>query len=126
MACYVCSYMWAAKPAARHRGGAARQPRRALHTAATPRQHLATPPAFAFPPSVSPPQRPPIPGGPYLAGLRVLAMSDARGFQDETPFDTLSDPLREARCLEVLRINRCQGLQLGIEGEAGRKGGGRG
>lgn len=69
------------------------------------------------PPCVpAPPQRPPIPGGPYLAGLRVLAMSDARGFQDDTPFDVVAEPLGPAAALEVLRLNRCLGLQLGKEG----------
>ncbi|KAL4440201.1 hypothetical protein ABPG75_003202 [Micractinium tetrahymenae] len=60
-------------------------------------------------------QRPCIPDGPYLAGLRVLAMSDASGFQDDTPFDVLLEPLAPAAGLEVLRINRCMGLQLTIE-----------
>ncbi len=32
-------------------------------------------------PSVLPVQRPFLPPGPYLANLRVLAMSDAKGFQ---------------------------------------------
>lgn len=60
-------------------------------------------------------ERPCIPGGPYLAGLRVLAMSDAGGFQDDTPFDVLLEPLAAAWGLEVLRINRCMGLQLSLE-----------
>ncbi|KAL4853377.1 Ras suppressor protein 1 [Chlorella vulgaris] len=60
-------------------------------------------------------ERPPIPAGPYLAGLRVLAMSDARGLQDDQPFDLLVEPLAAAGRLEVLRINRCMGLQLSIE-----------
>lgn len=79
-----------------------------------------------------PVQRPPIPAGPYLAGLRVLAMSDARGLQDDQPFDLLVEPLAAAGRLEVLRINRCMGLQLSIEGEcaalagwAGLSGGGQ-
>lgn len=59
--------------------------------------------------------RPCIPVGPYLTGLRVLAMSDARGFQDDTPLDLLLEPLGAAHQLEVLRINRCLGVQLNIE-----------
>lgn len=40
--------------------------------------------------------------------------------QDDTPFDVLLEPLAPAAGLEVLRINRCMGLQLTIEGEAPR------
>lgn len=47
----------------------------------------------------------------------MLAMSDARGLQDDQPFDLLVEPLAGAGRLEVLRINRCMGLQLSIEGE---------
>ena len=44
-------------------------------------------------------------------------MSDAKGFQDdEVPLELLVEPLRGAPALEVLRINRCLGLQLSIEG----------
>ena len=73
-------------------------------------------------------QRPFIPPGPYLASLQVLALSDAKGFQDDCPFDLLSEPLAPAANLEVLRINRCMGLQLNIEGgpAAGTPGRGRG
>ncbi|KAI7840413.1 hypothetical protein COHA_005844 [Chlorella ohadii] len=60
-------------------------------------------------------ERPFLPPGPYLANLRVLAMSDAKGFQDDSPWDELSEPLVPAAALEVLRINRCLGLQLSIE-----------
>ncbi|EFN52805.1 hypothetical protein CHLNCDRAFT_138465 [Chlorella variabilis] len=60
-------------------------------------------------------ERPFIPPGPYLASLQVLALSDAKGFQDDCPFDLLSEPLAPAANLEVLRINRCMGLQLNIE-----------
>ena len=71
-------------------------------------------------PGCSLPQRPCIPGGPYLERLRVLAMSDAKGFQDDVPLELLAEPLRGAPALEVLRLNRCLGLQLSIEGEGGR------
>ncbi|PRW39336.1 20 kDa chloroplastic isoform B [Chlorella sorokiniana] len=60
-------------------------------------------------------ERPFLPPGPYLSNLRVLAMSDAKGFQDDSPWDELSEPLVPAMALEVLRINRCLGLQLSIE-----------
>jgi hypothetical protein len=50
----------------------------------------------------------------------VLAMSDASGFQDDTPFDLVAELLAPAAALEVLRLNRCLGLQLGIEGEGWR------
>jgi hypothetical protein len=47
-------------------------------------------------------------------------MSDAKGFQDDVPLELLAEPLRGAPALEVLRLNRCLGLQLSIEGEGGR------
>ena len=118
-------------------------------------------------PSTAALQRPFLSAGPYLANLRVLAMSDAKGFQvsmalhctgwfprgtscrsrrrpwrscapppayhaphasapavraapagpqDDSPWDDLSVPLAPATALEVLRINRCLGLQLALEG----------
>lgn len=57
------------------------------------------PPTLDNPPACT--QRPFLPPGPYLAGLRVLAMSDARGFQDDRPWEELAGPLEGARALQV-------------------------
>lgn len=63
-----------------------------------------------------PVQRPFLPPGPYLRSLRFLALSDSKGFQDDSPWDEMAGPLTPATSLEVLRINRCLGLQPSIEG----------
>ena len=58
--------------------------------------------------------RPWLPPGPWLAGLKMLAMSDQEDFREHTPVEVLSEPLEAATALEVLRLNRNPGLRLGL------------
>ena len=56
----------------------------------------------------------PAPAAAHQRPLRLY-----RAPQDDSPWDELCEPLVPAASLEVLRINRCLGLQLSIEGAAG-------